>query len=155
MGSVTLKDLAAKLGLSITTVSRALAGYSDVASATRQRVLEAAEEMGYVPTMKFASGFEILEYCQKMAEKFGFYDRCLFHTSVEKTEWSENEKVWTVHTDRGDRMRAKFVILANGILTTPKLARIKGMEKFENNLFLQDKIDTIYEVLEGISKISK
>ena len=38
------------------------------------------EEMGYFPTMKFASGFEILEYCQKMAEKFGFYDHCLFHT---------------------------------------------------------------------------
>ena len=49
MGSVTLKDLAAELGLSITTVSRALAGYSDVADATRRRVQEAAEEMGYVP----------------------------------------------------------------------------------------------------------
>jgi LacI family transcriptional regulator len=49
MASVTLKDLAARLGLSITTVSRALAGYSDVADATRQRVLAAAEEMGYVP----------------------------------------------------------------------------------------------------------
>lgn len=35
------------------------------------------EEMGYFPTMKFASGFEILEYCQSMAEKLGFYDRCL------------------------------------------------------------------------------
>lgn len=49
MGAVTLKDLAAKLGLSITTVSRALAGYDDVAEATRQRVLQAADEMGYVP----------------------------------------------------------------------------------------------------------
>ncbi len=47
--AVTLKDLAAKLDLSITTVSRALAGYSDVAEATRQRVLQAAEEMGYIP----------------------------------------------------------------------------------------------------------
>ncbi len=27
------------------------------------------EEMGYIPTMKFASGFEILEYCQSMAEQ--------------------------------------------------------------------------------------
>ena len=26
------------------------------------------EEMGYVPSMKFASGFEIMEYCQQMAE---------------------------------------------------------------------------------------
>jgi LacI family transcriptional regulator len=49
MGTVTLKDLAAKLNLSITTVSRALAGYGDVAEATRQRVLEAAEQMGYFP----------------------------------------------------------------------------------------------------------
>ena len=45
------------------------------------------EEMEYVPIMKFASGFEILEYCQKMAEKFGFYDHCLFHTTVETTQW--------------------------------------------------------------------
>ena len=49
MGSVTLKDIAARLNLSITTVSRALAGYGDVAETTRQRVQQAAEEMGYVP----------------------------------------------------------------------------------------------------------
>ena len=40
MASVTLKHLAAELGLSITTVSRALAGYSDVAEATRRRVCQ-------------------------------------------------------------------------------------------------------------------
>lgn len=49
MGAVKLKDLAAELGLSVTTVSRALAGYGDVAEGTRLRVLKAAEEMGYVP----------------------------------------------------------------------------------------------------------
>ena len=47
------------------------------------------EETGYVPAMKFASGFEILEYCQRMADKFGFYERCLFHTRVEETKWDE------------------------------------------------------------------
>jgi LacI family transcriptional regulator len=46
---VTLRDLATELDLSITTVSRALAGYDDVAEATRQRVLETAAQMGYVP----------------------------------------------------------------------------------------------------------
>jgi cation diffusion facilitator CzcD-associated flavoprotein CzcO len=93
------------------------------------------EEMGYIPTMKFASGFEIMEYCQQMAEKFGFYDHCLFHTTVEKTEWDETKGRWTVLTDRGDAMHARFVILANGILTTPKLARIKGMETFAGDAF--------------------
>ena len=93
------------------------------------------EEMGYIPTMKFASGFEIMEYCQRMAEKFGFYDHCLFHTTVEKTEWDESAGRWTVSTDRGDAMRARFVVLANGILTTPKLARIEGMETFQGEAF--------------------
>ena len=93
------------------------------------------EEMGYVPSMKFASGFEILEYCQNMAQKFGFYDHCLFHTTVEATTWDEASGRWIVETDRGDKMRARFVILANGILTTPKLARIAGMEKFKGESF--------------------
>ena len=93
------------------------------------------EEMGYVPSMKFASGFEILEYCQRMAEKFGFYDHCLFHTTVEETRWDETSGRWTVVTNRGDRMQARIVTLANGILTTPKLARINGMDKFKGEAF--------------------
>jgi LacI family transcriptional regulator len=44
-----LKDLAQELGLSITTVSRALAGYSDVSADTRRRVAIAAEARSYVP----------------------------------------------------------------------------------------------------------
>jgi cation diffusion facilitator CzcD-associated flavoprotein CzcO len=93
------------------------------------------EETGYIPSMKFASGFEILEHCQRLAEKFGFYDHCLFHTTVEATTWDEASGRWTVTTDRGDAMKARFVVLANGILTTPKLARIKGMETFKGEAF--------------------
>ena len=99
------------------------------------------EEMGYVPTMKFAAGFEIMEYCQSMAEKFGFYDRCLFHTTVETTDWDEASARWTVNTDRGDKMRARFVVLANGILTTPKLARIDGMQSFQGESFHTSRWD--------------
>ena len=99
------------------------------------------EEMNYFPTMKFASGFEILEYCQSIAEKFGFFDRCLFHTTVDETIWDEATRRWTVITDRGDQMRAKYVVLANGILTTPKLARIDGMETFQGDAFHTSRWD--------------
>ena len=44
-------------------------------------------------------------------------------------------------TDRGDAMRARYVILANGILTTPKLARIHGMETFEGDSFHTSRWD--------------
>jgi len=46
---VRLKDIAQHLDISITTVSRALGGYSDVADETRQRVEQTAHEMGYYP----------------------------------------------------------------------------------------------------------
>lgn len=45
----TLRHLAEELDLSITTVSRGLAGYDDVAEATRERVRAAAARAGYVP----------------------------------------------------------------------------------------------------------
>lgn len=47
--SVTIKDLAAELKLSITTISRALNGYSDVGEKTRERVQDAAKKHGYRP----------------------------------------------------------------------------------------------------------
>jgi LacI family transcriptional regulator len=46
---MNLKELSARLGLSQTTVSRALNGYPEVAEATRVRVTEAAREFGYRP----------------------------------------------------------------------------------------------------------
>ncbi|MEJ1158049.1 LacI family DNA-binding transcriptional regulator [Prosthecomicrobium sp. N25] len=46
---MSLRLIAQTLGLSITTVSRALAGYSDVAQLTRDRVRAEADRIGYVP----------------------------------------------------------------------------------------------------------
>ena len=54
-----LKDLAHHLGLSQTTVSRALNGYPEVKEATRRRVAEAAAELGYRPNasaLRLATG---------------------------------------------------------------------------------------------------
>jgi LacI family transcriptional regulator len=54
-----LKDLAEHLGLSQTTVSRALNGYPEVKEATRRRVAEAAARLGYRPNasaLRLATG---------------------------------------------------------------------------------------------------
>lgn len=57
--AMRLKDLAAHLGLSQTTVSRALNGYPEVNEATRRRVAEAADQLGYLPNanaLRLATG---------------------------------------------------------------------------------------------------
>jgi LacI family transcriptional regulator len=48
---VTLKDIAQEVGVSVTTVSRGLAGYDDVAEETRQRIQAVADELGYHPNI--------------------------------------------------------------------------------------------------------
>jgi LacI family transcriptional regulator len=49
---MNLRDLAVELGLSQTTVSRALNGYPEVSEATRQRVLDAARQHNYRPNTR-------------------------------------------------------------------------------------------------------
>lgn len=49
---MNLKDLAHRLGLSPTTVSRALNGYPEVNEATRERVIAAAKEHNYHPNAR-------------------------------------------------------------------------------------------------------
>jgi LacI family transcriptional regulator len=46
---ITIRDIAKKLNLSIAAVSRAMDGYPDISEETRQRVIQTAREMGYVP----------------------------------------------------------------------------------------------------------
>jgi LacI family transcriptional regulator len=49
VGISTIREVAARCGVSVATVSRVLNGYSDVSSETRQRVLAAARKLDYTP----------------------------------------------------------------------------------------------------------
>jgi LacI family transcriptional regulator len=49
---VTLKDIAAQLGLSMTTVSRSLADHPDISAETKERVREVAQAMSYIPNYR-------------------------------------------------------------------------------------------------------
>ena len=46
---VRLKDIAARVGVCVTTVSKALRGASDIAAPTKARLQLLAQQMGYVP----------------------------------------------------------------------------------------------------------
>lgn len=52
---MNLKELSQKLGLSQTTVSRALNGYPEVAPTTREKILRAADEHNYRPNARAKS----------------------------------------------------------------------------------------------------
>ncbi|MEZ4934694.1 MAG: LacI family DNA-binding transcriptional regulator [Saprospiraceae bacterium] len=51
MKRTTIKDIARLTGLSISTISRALKGHPDISTATREKVSEVADAMGYKPNL--------------------------------------------------------------------------------------------------------
>jgi len=99
------------------------------------------DEMNYIPTRHYARGPEIFAHCQSIAKKYDLYDLAVFQTTVTSTIWDADAEVWNITTDRGDAMRAKFVVCANGTLAKPRLARIDGMEQYAGHSFHTSRWD--------------
>lgn len=93
------------------------------------------EETGFMPSKKFTNGHEIREYAQQISRKYELYENALFHTMVESLSWDEDIKRWRITTNLGDDIRARFVIMANGLLNIPKLPSIAGINDFQGHLF--------------------
>ena len=102
------------------------------------------EETGFVPSKKFADGFEIQAHCQRIANKYRLYDRALFHTLIKALRWDASMQRWRITTQRGDDLRARFVLMCGGPLNRPKLPGIPGIEQFQGRLFHTARWDYDY-----------
>ncbi|MEQ1887890.1 MAG: NAD(P)/FAD-dependent oxidoreductase [Alphaproteobacteria bacterium] len=102
------------------------------------------EEMNFVPKEKYTHAPEILEYCSKIGKKYDLYENACFQTDVTGMEWDEDESKWIVTTNRGDRMKARFVAMSNGPLNKPKLPAVEGIEKYKGHTFHTSRWDYNY-----------
>ena len=102
------------------------------------------EEMGFMPSKKFTEGHEIRDYAQSIARRFDLYDKALFHTTVTSLHWDGDLCRWRLRTDRGDEIRARFVIMSNGLLNIPKLPGIPGIQEFKGKMFHTARWDYDY-----------
>ena len=67
-----------------------------------------------------------------------------FQTRVTELRWSDATSRWIVETDRGDEINARYVCLALGQLSKPKLPGIPGIEGFEGRSFHTSRWDFDY-----------
>jgi cyclohexanone monooxygenase len=102
------------------------------------------EEVGYVPKEKYTRAPEILAHSRAIGKKFGLYDDVCFQTEVTELRWDEPSARWIVSTNRGDRMRARFVAMANGPLNRPKLPGLPGIDSFRGHAFHTSRWDYGY-----------
>lgn len=102
------------------------------------------EELGYVPTEKYAKGPEIFAHCQRIAERYDLYRDACLQTDVREIRWDAPSSRWIIRTDRGDEMRARFVSMANGYQAKPKLPGIAGIGAFHGKAFHTSRWDYDY-----------
>ncbi|OAL36769.1 hypothetical protein AYO20_03824 [Fonsecaea nubica] len=102
------------------------------------------EEMGTIPTRKYVSGKELYEHARNIARKYGINERSLFQTEVTKMTWLDDERLWKIETDRGDDIRARWVLPAHGPLHTPKFPGIPGIDTFQGKSFHSCRWDYSY-----------
>ena len=102
------------------------------------------EEVGYVPREKYSFQPEIFDYSLQIARKFDLYNNACLQTEVTEIRWDESIKRWIIATNRGDRIRAHYVVMANGLLTRPKLPGIPGIDNFKGHTFHTSRWDYNY-----------
>jgi len=102
------------------------------------------EELGYIPTEKYAKGDEIFAHCRRIAEHYDLYRAACLQTEVSEVRWDSALSRWIISTNHGDSMRARFVAMANGYLQKPKLPGIEGITAFQGHAFHTSRWDYDY-----------
>jgi cyclohexanone monooxygenase len=102
------------------------------------------EEVGTMPVEKYSRAPEILRHSRAIGEKFDLYRNACFQTEVTALHWDDASARWIVKTNRGDAMKARFIVMANGPLHRPKLPGIAGVETYKGHSFHTSRWDYDY-----------
>src|SRR5882724_7121102 len=83
-------------------------------------------------TERFSGQPENLRYLNHVADKFDLRRHMQFNSKVDRMRWDEERRCWHLHVEgRDEKVTARFVISAIGLLTVSTPPRIAGMEDFQ------------------------
>jgi cyclohexanone monooxygenase len=82
-------------------------------------------------TERYSAQPEILKYANHVADRFDLRRDIQFGTRVTSAVFDEAASRWTVETDRGDHVTARFCVMATGCLSDAQIPDFEGLETFE------------------------
>ncbi|WBP94597.1 NAD(P)/FAD-dependent oxidoreductase [Mycolicibacterium neoaurum] len=86
-------------------------------------------------TEKYATQSEILDYIKWVADKLDLRPGITFNTRVVSAVFDEDALNWTVTTDTGETVTARFVVMATGPLSSPLTPDIEGLDDFGGEVY--------------------
>ena len=97
-----------------------------------------------MPKEKYSYVAEIFEHSQRIGRHYGLYERAILQTRVQSLDWDDTISRWRISTNRGDTLRARFVVMAHGSIARAKLPGIPGIESFQGASFHTSRWDYGY-----------
>jgi cyclohexanone monooxygenase len=86
-------------------------------------------------TERYASQPEILRYINHVADRFDLRRDIQLSTRVTSAVFDEATGRWAVETNRGDRVAARYCIMATGCLSAAQVPKLQGLETFEGTWY--------------------
>ena len=84
---------------------------------------------------RYAAQPEILSYANHVADRFELRQDIQFESRMTSAVFDESRGRWTISTDRGDVISARFTIMATGSLSTPRRPDFKGLDVFAGDWY--------------------
>lgn len=84
---------------------------------------------------RYASQPEILDYINHVADRFSLREDVVLNTRVTSAEFVEGSDRWEVCVGGGGRYRAKYFILATGVLSAAQVPRFEGLDSFRGQWY--------------------
>jgi cyclohexanone monooxygenase len=86
-------------------------------------------------TERYPSQPEILAYLNHVADRFDLRRDIRLGTRVAAAHFDEEVNRWTVGTDAGERVSARFLVMATGCLSVPRVPDFPGLGDFRGRWF--------------------
>jgi cyclohexanone monooxygenase len=83
----------------------------------------------------FSAQPELLRYAEEVADRFDLRRDIAFETTVVKAAYDEATARWTIETDRGDRLSARYLISAAGCLSATNVPDFDGIDSFRGQWY--------------------
>jgi cation diffusion facilitator CzcD-associated flavoprotein CzcO len=79
---------------------------------------------------RYAGQAEILRYINHVADRFDLRRDIQFETRITAAHFDEARRQWVIRTDGGERVSARFCIMATGCLSTAQVPDFAGLDTF-------------------------
>jgi cation diffusion facilitator CzcD-associated flavoprotein CzcO len=84
---------------------------------------------------RYAPQAELLRYANHVCDRFDLRRDIDFNTRVSAAMFDQKSNQWNIDTSRGERLTARFCIMASGFLSAPKKIEYDGLDSFTGKVY--------------------